>query len=420
MTAANAPAALKAPSDLPDAARLNVAVMEFDPGLPADGNPVPDGFYPEIRKAEATLFSVQLRNTLAETEQWGASSVVPTEPFASDVTLSGTILRSDGREFQLRVLAEDASGQTWFERKYRTVVPKESYQSSERVEDPYQPMFNTIANDLVSKRSKLKRKELEQISTISELRFASDLSPEAFEGYLAFDSKGNVEILRLPALDDPMLERVAEVRMRDEMFAEIMGIRYESFASGLEENYWHWRAASTLEIEAKEALRREQITRGIVVGLTVLLVASAASGGDASTALLAAAAGATIIEQQMAQISALGQQREMHEEGLRELGRSFQAEVQPLVIELAATNVRLTGTAAAQYEEWKRLLRAVYNAENDVIAEVYLAMRRPTEEPWSGETVLPRVLIASEKPAGDASIAPETLVPVFSGSSAPQ
>jgi len=172
MKPANAPAATKAPADLAEEARLDVSVIEFDPGLPVTGKPIPDDLYPEIRKAEAILFALQLRNTLAETEQWGRTSVVPSEPFASDLTLRGVILRSDGREFQLRVRAEDASGKVWFERSYRTVAPEGSYRSSERAADPYQPMFNTIANDLVEARAKRDLKTLKRIGQISELRSA--------------------------------------------------------------------------------------------------------------------------------------------------------------------------------------------------------------------------------------------------------
>jgi hypothetical protein len=62
-----------------------------------------------------------------------------------------------------------------------------------------------------------------------------------------------------------------------------------------------------------------------------------------------------------------------------------------MVVELDSTNVRLTGTTAAQYEEWQRLLRDVYNAENAMIADVYMVPRQPTEETWIGDNTLPMV-----------------------------
>jgi hypothetical protein len=396
MTSASAPESFEAPSDLPDAARLDVAVVEFDPGLPAEGESIPEDVYPEIREAESKLLSIRLAKTLEETGHWGAVSVLPSEPIASDVTVTATILHSDGRDLRLLVRVRDSAGRTWFERKYRTRAAEGSYRSANKTFDPHQPMFNTIANAMVEARSELDAKQLEEIATISELEFASRLSPEVFDGYLKKNKNGSVEIARLPARNEPMLERVAEVRLRDEMFADTMEIHYRNFASQLGSNYRHWRETSSQEVYARDALRKEQIARGIgslVVLAGVVTGAVAISdkddSGRATTGL--AIAGAMIIEHQMRIIRSLEQQKQMHEEGLFELAESFQAEVQPMVVELQSTNVRLTGTAAAQYEEWQRLLHDVYQAENAVIADIYMVPRQPTEETWIGDNTLPMV-----------------------------
>jgi hypothetical protein len=396
MTSASAPETLEAPSNLPDAARLDVVVVEFDPGLPADGKSIPDDLYPEIREAESKLLSIRLAKTLEETKHWGAVSVLPSEPIASDVTVTAKILHSDGRDLQMLVRVRDSAGRTWFERKYRTRAAEGSYRSADKTFDPHQPMFNTIANAMVEARSELDAKQLEEISTISELEFASHLSPEVFDGYLKKNRGGSVEIARLPARNEPMLERVAEVRLRDEMFADTMGIHYRNFASQLGSNYRHWRETSSQEVYARDALRKEQIARGLGSLLVLAGVVTGAGAitdkddsGRAATGL--AIAGAMIIQHQMQIIRSLEQQKQMHEEGLFELAESFQAEVQPMVVELQSTNVRLTGTAAAQYEEWQRLLHDVYRAENAVIADVYMVPRQPTEETWIGDNTLPMV-----------------------------
>ncbi len=391
MTSATAPEAFEAPSDLPDAARLDVAVIEFDPGLPADGEEIPEDLYPEIREAEAKLLATQLKKTLEGTGHWGAVSILPVEPIASDVTVTATILNSDGRDLHLLVDVRDAAGRTWFKRKYRTAAIAGSYGSADRTLDPHQPMFNTIANEMVEARSEIEAKQLEEIAAISELQFASRLSPEVFDGYLATDEDDRVEIVRLPARDEPMLERVAEVRLRNEMFVDTMGIHYQNFASQLESNYWYWRETSSQEIYAREALRREQIARGVGSVLTLAVIALTGAFASAPAAISAAVAGAAIIQYQMQIIQSLGQQRQMHEEGLLELAQSFQAEVQPMVVELDSTNVRLTGTTAAQYEEWQRLLHKIYLAENAVVADVYMMPHQPTEEVWIGDNTLPMV-----------------------------
>jgi hypothetical protein len=45
------------------------------------------------------------------------------------------------------------------------------------------------------------------------------------------------------------------------------------------------------------------------------------------------------------------------------LSESFDDSVKPLVVEIEGTEHRLTGTADAQYEEWRELLRDLFISE---------------------------------------------------------
>ena len=53
----------------------------------------------------------------------------------------------------------------------------------------------------------------------------------------------------------------------------------------------------------------------------------------------------------------------MHGESLKELGASFEAETEPLLIEVEGQTRRLTGTAEEKYMEWRRLLREIFAEE---------------------------------------------------------
>ena len=55
-----------------------------------------------------------------------------------------------------------------------------------------------------------------------------------------------------------------------------------------------------------------------------------------------------------------------HKDTLEELNRSFQTEVQPMVVAVEGRTVKLTGTVEEQYDEWRRLLRELYEAETDM------------------------------------------------------
>jgi hypothetical protein len=63
--------------------------------------------------------------------------------------------------------------------------------------------------------------------------------------------------------------------------------------------------------------------------------------------------------------SGLGKNTEANisRESLKELGGSFNAEAEPLVVEIEGQTRRLTGTAEERYQEWRRLLREIYSAE---------------------------------------------------------
>ena len=53
----------------------------------------------------------------------------------------------------------------------------------------------------------------------------------------------------------------------------------------------------------------------------------------------------------------------LHIEQIAELSESFGAEAAPMVVNVKGQERRLTGTAEAQYESWRKLLREIYEAE---------------------------------------------------------
>ena len=69
-------------------------------------------------------------------------------------------------------------------------------------------------------------------------------------------------------------------------------------------------------------------------------------------------------------ISGLSRRSEanMHLESIKELSESFGAEAAPMVVTVEGETRQLTGTAAAQYESWRRLLKEIYEAETGFVA----------------------------------------------------
>lgn len=57
------------------------------------------------------------------------------------------------------------------------------------------------------------------------------------------------------------------------------------------------------------------------------------------------------------------QEKRLHSDMLEELAQSFDDEVEPLVVDMQGTEHRLTGTAEAQYSEWRDLLHQLFISE---------------------------------------------------------
>ena len=57
-----------------------------------------------------------------------------------------------------------------------------------------------------------------------------------------------------------------------------------------------------------------------------------------------------------------------HTESLKQLGDSFQSEVQPMVVDVEGRTLQLKGSAEEQYAEWRQLLKELYENETGLPA----------------------------------------------------
>jgi hypothetical protein len=202
--------------EIPAAELLTVGIVLFDPGIADGDNGDKSMVFPEVRRAEARYMPYHLNTTLEASGQWGSVWVLPEKSDNVDVLVWGRIDKSDGLESNIRVGAWDATGREWLNKTYTTRVPEKAYSKyRDKTQDPYQNIFNEIANDLVKIRQSLSAKDLQAVSDVAELRFAADLAPAAFSSYLTKDKKGRYSIARLPAADDPMVTRMQAVRERE-------------------------------------------------------------------------------------------------------------------------------------------------------------------------------------------------------------
>lgn len=355
------PAIATASESVPEALLLDVGIAIFDPGLEEyDEN---QQVYPEVRKAEARYMPGQLSQAMQESAAWGAVRVVPDARQITDLMVQGRILHSDGEELKLHITATDARGFVWLDRDYTGNASRYAYDITTRSrQDPFQAVYNTIANDLLEKQETLDAGDRRQLRLVTELLFARSFSPDAFDGYLGRNRKDKYLVLRLPAENDPMLERVRSIRERDQMFIDTLQEYYGNFSSVMHGPYQEWRKLSYEEAMAMQELRAESTRRLIAGGVAVLAGIAAAGSSDGSSR---AAGNVAIIGGGYLLKSGLEKRNEaqIHVEALEELGLSLEAEITPQVIELEDRTVMLSGNVEDQYAQWRELLADIYRAE---------------------------------------------------------
>jgi hypothetical protein len=357
-----------APSTVvPEQQLLDVGIAIFDPGI--DDYEEGEQTYPEVRKAEARFMPFLLSEAMQQSGAWGAVRVVPNPEQINDLVVNGKILHSDGEELKLNIKAVDSRGRVWLDKDYTGEASRYAYKVTKRNDyDPFQAVYNTIANDLLQQQEELSPKARERIRLVTELRFARSFSPQAFEGYLGETASGEYEILRLPAEGDPMLERVAAIRERDQMFIDTLQEYYRTFGGQMEAPYEEWRRETYEEAVALQELQAESTRRLIAGGLAIIAGIAGATQGDSSTTR--AAGQVAVIGGGFLLKSGLEKRNEaqIHVQALEELGMSLEAEITPSVIELEDRTVTLSGNVEDQYAQWRELLADIYAAEVGAVA----------------------------------------------------
>jgi hypothetical protein len=260
--------------------------------------------------------------------------------------------------------AFDSRGFQWFDKTYSEAIEPTDYRAlSPGEKDPFQDLYNTIANDLVEHRNQLSAEDLLKIQQISELRIAQDMAADAFAGHLSRNKDGQYSLVRLPVDDDPMLKRVRAVQIRDDMLLDTINSYYEVYYNDLWQPYEDWRRLYSEELSALNEVKKQALTRQLL-GLAAIAggVLLSTSNNNVSTSGLP---GVMIAGGAAAIYSGFQKQEEtkIHKDVIEELSLSFSSEAEPLVVEVVGETVRLTGSAEEQYQKWRLMLRDIYASE---------------------------------------------------------
>ena len=344
---------------------LDVGVAIFDPGIDELDDDQEQLTNHQVRLAESRYAPYLLSETLQRSANWGIVRLMPNANSPMDVFINGVILESNGETMSMRVSVSDSTGRQWYTKEYEQAISQFSYDPSQRQQnDPFQILYNNIANDLLEWRQKnISEVDITEIRTVSEMLFAKRFSSQVFDSYLAQNRNGVYQITSLPSDDDPLLQRIRDIRERDFMFIDTVQDYYATYVRQMRLPYDSWREQSyheTIELRELEASARRRFIAGAAT--VVAGIAAATQGSNYGTQIGGAAAvgaGAYLIRSGFDKRA----EAQMHMEALEELGQSLEDEVAPQVISLEDRSITLTGSVEEQYEQWREILADLYAAE---------------------------------------------------------
>ena len=350
---ANSSPAVMASEPLSPEEVLDIGIITFDPNIPNDIEESNENLVvPDVRRAESRYIAYHLKNTLENTGNWGAVRVLPNSTESSHIEISGKILSSDGEMLRIKITAIDSKKNKWIERIFEDRATGLGYENP--TEDPFQDLYNEIANELLAFKASLSSRDSANIKEIAKLRFARDLAPEKFDGYLVEDQNGSLRIEQLPASNDPMMIRVAQLEELDFLFIDTLDTHFNKFYRETQASYDEWRRTTFSEALRLRELQKEA-RRRIAAGALMIVGGIAAEGSSSAAAYTGAIGGVTAIRQGLSKrVQATNQELR-----LRELNEALASEITPYVLDIEGKTIQISGSAEQQFKEWKTLLKRI-------------------------------------------------------------
>ena len=342
---------------IPEGLLLDVGVGVFAANIATDFDTEDDPIArPEVRRAEGNYLAHLLKEELNLRGDWAAVRVTP-HGVPSDVVVEATIEDSDGEVLALRVRVTDARGTLWFETRYEVLAGAETYATLGPDADPFEEVYLRVADDMRDRLHRLPDAELARIRTISEMRFAQGLAPDAFADYVVETDDGTFALRRLPAVDDPLLAQVRQIRSREHLFLDTLDEYFADFNTAMFLPYRHWRRATYQTKLTHRRLAQEARARTLA-GSAALIdsITVGLQGEDQEPQEQRLAVGASLLIGAMYDDAAA----QAYADALRELGESAEAEISPHTLRLENRTITLKGALDTQYVTLRALLKDLW------------------------------------------------------------
>jgi hypothetical protein len=167
-----------------------------------------------------------------------------------------------------------------------------------------------------------------------------------------------------------MLQRVRNIREREYMFVDTLNEHYSTFSRQMETPYESWRKFTYEELVARREVERtamwQKILGAAALAGAFMIEENYSTSVDNTARTVAVLGGIELLRAGFQ----TGKEAKIHATALAELGESFNAEIQPVVVEVQGETRRLQGSAETQYHEWRELLKEIYGEETGFLNEV--------------------------------------------------
>ena len=370
--------------------KLDIVIPTFDAGLDTtkDGNtPV----WPELRRAEANLFAVELKAALERTKKFGAVRITPDRSATAAIYVMGRIAESKGHHVEIDLAVADISGRDLvdensgfgfskpkpkmhdtFETKSFLHNVDEAFFKNPRhkAKNPYQPVFDEAADFVVELLQAYDTKQVNDLTKLSDMRFAASFSEDAFAEHME-TKQGRVILTSLPSEEDSLYQKVRAIRVRDQLFVDELQTDYEQFAVKIAPTHRLWQEQTLTELQAQRQAKKDSakaaVGAALMLGLAIAAGQSAYDNnydpvGDSLAATAMVGAG-------MVGIGLVGdaikssKEAKMHNELIKELGDSIEIDVAPKVVAFEEKEQQLVGNAKEQFAQWRGFLKTIYELE---------------------------------------------------------
>lgn len=350
----------QAPGEIPQELLLDVGIAVFEASPPVLADDESAFRNAEVLRAERNYLPYVVGKHLQASDKWGAVRVLTRPSAAMDVTVTGSISLSDGETLAFRAQARDARGVVWFDNEYRSVADPEAYAAELKDDDPFADAYAAFARDMAESLGALSLDDLARIRKVTELAFARSMAPEAFAKHVTRTPDGGHELRRLPAEDDPMLQRVRDIRRREHLLIDTVNDYYDEFSVSIREPYGEWRREAYGARKAQRQLKVKADAH-LLLGSSRIVAGLAHMDSDISGHL-----GFAWITHGLALIRGAERSEgeiEERDEWLRDVGSLTEATLLPHTIELENRTTRLQTSVEKRFRTLRSILDRLYREE---------------------------------------------------------